>query len=68
MNNEELKLRKRENTKRWKAAHPEKVREHNKAYHLKHRDQRLLYFRKYHQTIRDKARKYDQITSKEAEE
>lgn len=68
MNNEELKLRKRENTKRWKAAHPEKVKEHNKAYHLKHREKRLQYFRKYHQTMRDKARKYDQITSKEAGE
>lgn len=68
MNSEELKQRKRENTKRWKAAHPEKVREHNTQYHMKHREQRILYFKAYYRKNRDKARKYDQITGGGAEE
>lgn len=68
MNSEELKQRKRENTKRWKAAHPERVREHNKQYSLRHREERLLYFKAYYRKNRDKARKYDQITGGGAEE
>lgn len=65
MTSEELKQRKRENAKRWKAAHPDRVREHNRQYHDRHRTERILYFRKYHQTMREKAKKYDELTKGE---
>ena len=68
MTNEERARKNRENVKRWKAANPEKVREQNRRYLKKHRTERLLYFRKYHQAIREKAQKYDQITGGGAEE
>lgn len=69
MNNEQIKQRKRENSKRWKAANRDKVSEQNRRYHLKHREQRIQYMRQYHRRIMDKANKYDQLTSgREAEE
>ena len=65
---EERRAKNREAVKRWKAAHPEKVKEHHRTYYQKHRDRRLQYFRDRHILIMDKARKYDEILGGGAEE
>jgi hypothetical protein len=65
MTNEERAKKNREYVKRWKAANPEKVREQHRRYHKKHRTERLLYLQKYHQAIRDKAKKYDELKKEE---
>lgn len=59
---EERRAKNREAVKRWKAAHPDRVRQLNQRYHQKHRDQRLRYFREYHQEVRKKAKLYDELT------
>jgi hypothetical protein len=62
MNNEERAKKNRENVRKWKAENPDKVREQARRYFLRHREQRLVYMRKHAQEVRDKARKYDEMT------
>ena len=66
--NEERRAKNREAVKKWKAAHPDKVKEYQRQYHLKHLDQRLSYYRQYHRSVREKARKYDELNKEGAEE
>ena len=68
MNHDEKWQRKRASDKRWKAANRDKVSEQNRRYHVKHREQRILYMRTYHRNMADKAKKYDQLTSAEGQD
>ena len=65
---EERRAKNREAVKRRKSAHPDRVREYQKQYHLKNRERRLHYFREYHQEVRDKARRQDEMQQDGAEE
>lgn len=69
MNHEEKAAKNRERVKSWKEKNPEKVKAQRKRYYLKHIEGLRQYHRDYQRTVRDKARKYDEISSSgEAEE
>ena len=62
MTSEEKAAKNRANVKEWKAANRDKVREQHKRYYLRHRERRLAYDREYKRMIREKAKKYDELT------
>lgn len=69
MTNEEKAAKNRERVKEWKKKNPEKVSAQQRKYYLKHIDGLRVYHRNYQRKIREKARKYDEISSSgEAEE
>jgi len=63
MTNEEKAAKNRERVKRWKEKNPEKVYAQHKRYYLKHIEGLRQYHRNYQRMVREKARKYDQISS-----
>ena len=68
MTNEERAKKNRENVKAWRARNPEKVADQLRRYHLKHREERLVYMRTYHRKIMDKAKAYDDLKKGGGEE
>lgn len=67
MTDEEKRIKNRESTKRWKANNPEKVKAQVKRYHLRHQEERKLYFRTRYRMMKQKAEAYDKLINGEAE-
>jgi len=59
---EERAAKRRECVKRWKLANPEKVKAQYHRHYVRHRDKKLAYSLEYKRRIKDKARKYDELT------
>ena len=65
---EELKERRRENAKKWRDENPDRARDQARRYYLRNREQRKLYFKARYQTMRDKAKAFDELTKGGREE
>lgn len=65
---EELKERRRENAKKWRDENPDRARDQARRCYLRNREQRQLYFRARYQTMRNKAKAFDELMSMSAEE
>jgi len=65
---EELKARRRENARKWREANPERAKDQARRYYLRNREQRTLYFKARYQTMKDKAKAFDELTNGGREE
>lgn len=68
MRTEKQKQASRESAKRWRLAHPEEQKAHNRKYYLKNREKRLAQMQEYHRRIMEKAKAFDQLSEEQEQE